>query len=482
MRLQRLTARFVACGVLLFTASPLVADTIVLKNGRRIVALSVTELGEKIQYETPSGTLTLPKSIVDHIERGGSPGVFAQSAASLAITPPALESLGMASEGNVVEQAAVHDGMIDRDYIGKLENAARSGGRAERDTAALAHHVAAQFEMSRGDMDHALADEQMALSFAPEQSALILNVAYLHLRRSEYRQSLDFLDRARRVSPNNPDVSKLAGWAYYGLNKLDQAIGEWKHAESLRKDPEVEAGLEKAQKDKAVEDEYKENESAHFTLRYSGASEPELAREVLRTLESHYNAIESELRFSTPDPIGVILYTRQTFRDTTQAPDWVGALNDGRIRVPVQGLTSMTPDLSRVLKHELTHSFVQQKTHGRAPTWLQEGLAQWMEGKRSDLNAVGLLRIYDAKQALSLGQLEGSWMQFSSGKGTYAYAWSLAQVETIVQQNGVGDIEQLLERIATGESAESALRNAWHSDYEELEQLTANYLRKNYVR
>ena len=156
------------CGGVLFAASSVFADTIVLKNGRRIAALSVTELGDKVQYETPSGTLTLPKAIVDHIERGGSPGAFAQSAASLAITPPALESLGMASQGNAVEQAAVHDGMIDREYIAKLENLARNGGRAERDTAALAHHMAAQFEMSRGDMDHALADEQSALSYAPE--------------------------------------------------------------------------------------------------------------------------------------------------------------------------------------------------------------------------------------------------------------------------------------------------------------------------
>src|SRR5258708_19958401 len=48
-------------------------DTIVLKNGRRISALSVTENGDKVQYETASGTMTLPRSIVDHVERGGVP-------------------------------------------------------------------------------------------------------------------------------------------------------------------------------------------------------------------------------------------------------------------------------------------------------------------------------------------------------------------------------------------------------------------------
>ena len=43
----------------------------------------------------------------------------------------------------------------------------------------------------------------------------------------------------------------------------------------------------------------------------------------------------------------------------------------------------MTDELARVLKHELTHSFVGQKTDGRCPVWLQEGIAQYMEGKRS---------------------------------------------------------------------------------------------------
>src|SRR5262249_8084346 len=150
------------------------ADTIVLKNGRKIRALSVTEDGDKIHYETSAGTLTLPKSIVDHIEKGGfMPGSSMQAAADLAITPPALESLGIASAGNQIEQGAVHDGSIDRAFIAKLEGEARTGGRAAGDSAALAHHLAAQYELTHGDMDHAIADERSALNFAPEQPVLL---------------------------------------------------------------------------------------------------------------------------------------------------------------------------------------------------------------------------------------------------------------------------------------------------------------------
>ena len=466
--------------VLFFAAIAARGDTIVLKNGRRIVAFSVREEGDKVKYETSAGELSLPKSIVDHIEKGGGVPMGdspAAAAASLAITPPAMAAT---SGGTEIESGAVHDGAIDREYIGKLEVEARSGGQRANMSAALAHHAAAQLELARGDMEHALADERTALTYAPEEPALLMNVAYLHLRRSEYKQSLDYLERARRVAPENADIAKLAGWAYYGMNKMDQAVAEWKRALALRPDPEVKAALDKAQRDKREEESYKENESSHFTLRYSGAAEPALAREVLRTLEGHFSAIESELNFTPPDSIGVVLYTQQAFADITQAPRWVGALNDGRIRVPVQGLGGVTPELSRVLKHELTHSFVGQKSRGHAPTWIQEGLAQWMEGKRSGGSASVLAQVYKEGHAPSLGELEGSWMGLPTDTAANAYAWSLANIEYIVQTDGMGDIERILDRIGSGSSTEAALREVLHSDYNDLIQSTAQYLRKTY--
>lgn len=481
--LNKLYSALFLAGALLLTTPAARADTIVLKNGRRIVALSVTEEGDKIHYLTSAGELSLPKSIVDHIEKGGfAPSQdFPESAATsnLSITPPALNTSGGGSE---IERSTVHDGAIDRDYIAKLEGQARVGGQQANMNVALAHHAASQFELNRGDMQHALGDERTALVFSPEEPVILMNVAYLHLRQSEYKQALDYLEKARRFAPDNPDVAKLAGWSYYGQNKMEQAVAEWKRALALRPDPEVSAALEKAQRDKQEEENYKENESSHFTLRYSGSAEPSLARDVLHTLETHFSAIESELNFTPPGSIGVILYTQQAFADITQAPGWVGALNDGRIRVPVQGLTAVNSELSRVLKHELTHSFIQQKTHGRAPTWMQEGLAQWMEGKRSGDNANALLQAYDGKRAASLGQLEGSWMGLPADGAAYAYAWALANIEYIVQSDGMADVERILDRIGAGSSTEAALKEVLHSDYADAMQSAADFLRKNYTR
>jgi len=284
----------------------------------------------------------------------------------------------------------------------------------------------------------------------------------------------------RRVAPEDSEVSKLAGWAYYGLNKLDQAVAEWKHAESLRPDAEVEAALRKAERDKQEEEQYKENGSSHFTLRYSGASEPALARDVLHTLEWHYDVVESALSYSPPESIGVVLYTQQAFADITQAPAWVGALNDGRIRVPVHGLVDVTPELSRVLKHELTHSFVQQKTRGRAPTWIQEGLAQWMEGRRSDVTATALLAIFRSNPELTATHYGDNWMKLSNEDAAMAYAWSLANIEFIIRSDGSTDMDRILGRLAKGDTAEVALRAVLHSNYAELTRDTVEYLKKSY--
>jgi hypothetical protein len=469
-----------AAGLSLLVAQEACADTIVLKNGRRIVADSVVVDGDKVRYLTVAGELVLPKSMVDHIEKGGArqmPGSATTGAANLNITPPSLEP----SKANAaVESGAVHDGVVDREFLATVASDALSGAPGANEKAAIAYHAAAQLELVHGDMEHALDDERTALTYEPDNPVMLLNVAFLHLRRSEYKQALDYLERAQRVAPENPDVPKLTGWAYYGMNKLRQAVAEWERALALKPDAEVQAALDKARRDQQEEENYRENESSHFTLRYSGEAEPELAREVLRALETHFSAIELELSYTPPEPIGVILYTQQAFADITRAPGWAGALNDGRIRVPVQGLTQLTPELSRVLKHELTHSFIRQKTRANAPTWMQEGLAQWMEGKRSGAAAAVLLQLYDAKQAMPLGDLEGSWLSLSNEVSAYAYAWALANVEYIVQVDGMTDMQRILDRLAGGSTAEAALRQVLRSDYEELMQSTARYLRKTY--
>ena len=356
MRLAAPLAAF----LLLFVYST-TADTIVLKNGRRIVASNVVDDGEHVSYETSAGRFSLPKSIVARVEHDNFDSFGSASHSEPPVSAPRVEPVRGYED---VAQLAVHDNLIDYGYIAKLETEARSGLQAATQKVSAAHYVAAQFLLQKGEVNQAIDQYREALVFAPENLPLLLNLSVLYLHQSQFKAALDPLEHARRVSPDSPDVAKLMGWAYYGANNMEQAIAEWKRSEKIRPDAEVEQALVKAQRDKAEEDSYREGETAHFALKYYGGAAPELARGMLHLLEDDFRQLESDLDYTPPDLIAVILYTEQGFADITRAPSWVGAINDGRIRIPVQGLTGPTPELARVLKHELTHSFVGQKSHG----------------------------------------------------------------------------------------------------------------------
>src|SRR2546428_10012040 len=96
-----------------------------------------------------------------------------------------------------------------------------------------------------------------------------------------------------------------------------------------------------------------------------------------------------------------------------------------------------------------------------------------MEGQRRGANAAVLVQIYDGGQPFTLRRLEGSWLNMGGDTARYAYAWSLANIEYIVQAGGMGDIDRILDRIGAGMAVEGAVQEGVHSDYNDLMESTA---------
>ncbi len=410
-------------------------------------------------------------------------GTSRQAVNNLSLAPPPPRSTGGYDE---IANLVVSEGAIDVTKLAELDAASRSGSAAAMRRAALAHYAAGNFELSRNSNDEAIEQYQSALGFASKQPDLrvasLVRLAYVHLYRSEFSAAVEYLDRARTVAPKSVIVARLSGWAYYGLDRLDEAVEQWNIAQQIEPDPDVAKLLEKAETDKEAESGFRSGQTSHFTLHYEGSATPQLAAEILSALEDDFRSIQSELRFAPQEPVAVVLYTQQNFRDITRAPSWAGAWNDGRIRVPVQGLTSVSDQLSHILKHELTHSFVRQMTQGHCPQWLHEGLAQWMEGRRSDAAAQPLVAAYEHRQNPPLKALEGSWAEFSGPQAGIAYAWSLAAVEFIVANSGMWGVERLLDNLAAGAAIEPALGSALQTNYANIERGTAEYLRRTYLK
>ncbi len=448
-------------------------DTIVLKSGRRITAYEVREAGDRVIAEVESGELTFSKAQVARIERGGGrPGV----------KEPLLPAPGAsgANEGIPFDEIArkvVANGSIDRRLLAQIENEARSGSPAATTRAAAANDTVGDFQASRGDVAGAMESYRRALLFAPRHLGLERKLAYLMLKNQQYREAGQLLEIAKSEHPSSAEVAALLGWAYYSAERTDLAIREWERSLALRPDPNVEAALAKARRERQVDDDYQQADTSRFLLKYNGpAVGGALAREVLATLEQQYNEISSDLNLQLSEPVIVFLYTEEAFQDVTQAPGWAGAINDGKLRIPVQGLTSVTPELRRVLKHELTHSFIVQKAAGRCPVWLNEGLAQWEEGKNLSRFGAALAEHYAADRFIPLRNLEGSFMVTDTASAALAYAESLAAVDYLVRTNGMGDVERLLERLPRATSFEAAMRETLRLDYQELDENLKKYL------
>jgi tetratricopeptide (TPR) repeat protein len=471
MRL-RVTSLAMMCLMLASAAS---ADTIHLKNGRTILADHVRENGNRYEYDIGDDSYAVPKSSVDRVEAGGMPALRSSSAGKSGGELPAFVPVdNLAGEGDL-PKTIVKDGKVDPEALSKLE----SKGNAE--LSATADFIAGKFEFEHGNIDQARRYFDSALRFQPENSTVLTYYAALLVRTGNPSQALTCAQRAVRSAPESPDAYTVLGYAQMASDRTKDAVASWRHSLNLRPDPTVQQYLAKAQREQNVESDFAQRESSHFVLHYEGKQTSETFRgQILAALESDYDDLARDLGTPPHDNILVTLYTEQAFFDVTRAPSWSGALNDGKLRIPISGLNSVTPDLARVLKHELAHSFINQLSAGRCPPWLHEGIAQLLEPKSMGGDGHQLARLFKTQRNIPLNVLEGSFMRFSGGEALVAYAESLAAVSYINDSYGMGDIQRILQRLSEGSSTEAALRATIHSDYGQLESDIGKYLSDKY--
>ncbi len=460
-------------GFCLALALPALADTIHLKNGRTILADRVRENGKRYEYEIGDDSYAIPKSAVDHVDAGAVPVPHA-AGSKLADLPSFNPPVSLASEGDLVGKI-IKEGKIDLDALASLE------AKGTPELTGTADFIAGKFELEHGNVPQSRQYFENALRFQPDSSTILTYYAALLLRTGNAAQALTYAQHAVRSAPDSPDAYTMLGYAQFVSDRTRDAIVSWKHSLELRPDPAVQQLLDKAQREQSAESDFTENETSHFVLHYEGGQSSDgLRRQILAALESDYNDLARDLGTPPRDNILVTLYTNTAFFDVTHAPAWAGALNDGKLRIPISGLTSVTPELARVLKHELAHSFIASLSSGRCPTWLNEGIAQFLEPRNLASEGRPLAQLFKAQQDIPLNLLEGGFTRFSDVKASIAYAESLAAVTYINDSYGMSDVQRILERLSQGNSAEAALRSTIHSDYGQFESDLGRYLADKY--
>jgi tetratricopeptide (TPR) repeat protein len=473
----------------IFPSSTSRADTVYLKSG---ISISVTKAQEKdgqIEYWVGSTRYTIGKDKVLKIEKGDAPvtptpGGFAgvQDLTRRDSTPSvsqhdkvSLPHLGGPKQNEAywieLRNRILTGETIDSQHLAEIE--IQHDNRRTAD----AFYLAGTMEMQRGHPDQASGYFEHAIQAMPDRVDLLQWDAAALARSERYAEAALTLERANALQPDSPEVLRLLGIARYNADRTADAVAAWKRAQELSPDPGIASLLHKAERELQVEEKLRSKESRHFTLHYQGErTPPELQRQILAALETGYQDVSRQLSYEPRENIIVILYTQKEFTDITDAPSWSGGLNDGKLRIPIGGVTSIPPGLERVLRHELTHSFVHSIAGPQCPTWLQEGLAQLMEPRSSSMYANELGPLFLERKAAPFSVLEHSFTRFSALQAQVAYAESLAAVEYLRGRYGMGEIVRMLESIGSGVEPETALRNSTGMDYSVLQERIGEHL------
>jgi tetratricopeptide (TPR) repeat protein len=446
------------------------ADTILLKNGRKILADEVREKGDRIEYQIGDDVYAIPKSLVDHIDTGGAPLVTHKGLDADLPAPSASSDL---PEDSAFGKLIVN-GRVDPEVLNSIEKI------GDTRLAAAANFTAGKNEHEQGRDEPARNYFERALRFAPDDPSILNWYVNLLVRMRRIPEAQAYAEKAARLAPGDADSWKQLGYVYYFLDRTKDSVTAWTKSLAIRDDATLAALVAKGERELHAESNFSEAETGHFTIHFEGGQTSDVLRQqIIATLESHYDDLVRDFGI-TPRNIPVSLYTNQAYFDVTHAPSWSAALNDGKLRIPVSGLTSVSGSLSRVLKHELTHSFVAEMTHGRCPQWLNEGVAQVEEGRSSSRNGTGLARLYASQQYLPLTSLESSWTRLSTIQAEIAYAEGLAAVEYVRDTYGMSDVVRILQDIGRGDSTEMALRSVMHSSYQQFDEDLGTWLRKTY--
>lgn len=442
--------------MLVFSSS---ADVIRLKNGDVIYVDQVKENEKSVVYEIGDNTFSIPKSRVQRVETGVRPQA---SAPSLAMPDMAPDSLP--ANGELLNQV-VRGREVNRGVLSAIES------RGNANETAVAYYITARSEFEAGRIPDSRRDLETALKFNPQSPAVLNYYAAVLVRCGSPGEAVTYAERAAHIAPESPDILAVLGYAQFSAGHNADAIQSWKRSLALRFDPSIQKLIDRAERENSVEGNYSERETGHFVLHYEGRQSSAGFREqLLSALEADYDDLSHEFDTEPRSSIQVVLYTNQAFFDVTRAPGWMGALNDGKLRIPLQGLDSLTPDLARVLRHELTHSFVNAITLGRCPQWLNEGIAQVLEPQSLGARAQNLAALYKGGQEIPLNMLERGFASFNGTEARLAYDESLAAAEYMLSHYGMGDTVRLMQQIGEGQSVESSLRAVLHSDYGRFEE------------
>ncbi|WP_306535127.1 peptidase MA family metallohydrolase [Geobacter sp.] len=264
--------------------------------------------------------------------------------------------------------------------------------------------------------------------------------------------------KARDLGGDTAEGLYFLGRLHYDAGETDEALGYWEKAAALAPSDAFFGGLlEKMRREQAVEARMERGHSSRFIVSYdTGEVQTGIALSILDVLESAYNSVGTDLGHFPEARVPVILYTKRDYREVTRSPDWSGGLYDGKIRLPIGGLTDITPELRATLRHEYTHAVVRELTKGNCPVWLNEGIAELQGRLESNTPLAELGKAAKRGEFLALRRLEAGFTGLGNREVRLAYEQSYAVVNFMVLTYGWHRVRSILVNLGEGLAIDQA--------------------------
>ncbi|HEY4223263.1 MAG TPA: hypothetical protein VGO62_18020, partial [Myxococcota bacterium] len=226
-------------------------------------------------------------------------------------------------------------------------------------------------------------------------------------------------------------------------------------------DAKLRARIAEIEKKAAVEGSFRDARHNHFTARFEGYAEEQLSWTALDLLDKAYFSIGATLDTYPTEPITVVIYTGDQYKQATDAPDWSAGIYDGTIRVREGNIVAASGALEGLLRHEYTHAVLATwKTP--LPAWFNEGLAMYFEGT-GDAAAQICARAKRDGTLTSFADLDKPSLigMSDNDAARTAYAMSATVVRALVDRRGEYALQSLASRLKAGESFANAFNETY---------------------
>jgi tetratricopeptide (TPR) repeat protein len=284
---------------------------------------------------------------------------------------------------------------------------------------ALAYNNYGFLFQKNGQPINAVDNFEKSLKYAPENMYTLINLIGLYYDNNDMKQAAYYLEISEKIDPNFPGLKEFK-------NKLSKEV--------------------------PVEKDLKKTETVHFLIVSDEKVDVNSLSNVKIILEQAYSRVGSFYDLFPKEKLTVVLYSEKDYdKSLGDAPYWVMAFFDGKIRIPLSEKKYSKNFLRRIIYHEYTHALVRYITKANAPLWLNEGLATYSESFVSPMDKYFLKDYINRRTFVPFNELPSDYSQIKGQAwANLLYREFFLLASFLVDKYGAGTVKDILEDLGQG--------------------------------